>query len=786
MKLKIQKKHLIPIILGVTLSASVIGITTQAVLTKRTKALQIDYMHRYYDEEKINKNLIKNNQVLTKQIEELNKQKNEIENKLNTTNIELENSINILNETEKIKNEYILANNELSKEKLQATNTIQLLNSNLKDKEILLNKAISNIELSETQKQSLLNQISIFKDKTLKYINNLLVAINSSRSHFKHLTSINSERTNIYNEIISLHDQLYEFTNSYLEKINSVQINFENSKILNDLMSSFYYDLEANISIINKKKEILLTELMQIIQNQKDLIKGYKTSIEDLNKIIDTSDKEIAKLNNLNELQKNKIEELKISLNDNEISLSEKIKIIDNLRVAESLTLNETINNYKVIEEYITQYKINTPNSKIENMINQLIDEYSITLKQFIFNYETGNANLITFNNNKTIYVLEDFSVANNLITEINLKLSKIMIDILTQYYLLNNQNNEKFLIVSKENNKLSLENSRLESNIEDLTITNERNLNIITSLTNDKNILVSRVKEIEGELIISNTQNENLRAELENIKLKISQKDEEINNLRNIISENNEKINGLVNERNNLKEQLEQANLRLIEELKNKQYLESKIAILNSTITRLKDELASKDAELNELNKKYKNNLNLLLLAKVENTKLKIANEELNSKIDELNDKINEFNNKNNEFNDQLNILRKENEELIKRNEQLSSELAEAEIKIRELISNEAKFMATINAYKTDIDFLNNKVREIVTSIKELLAKIKSMTEFMTNFNINVYTHWEGYYERKRIDEVNVDSVNRIIENVKNTKSNLDKLIDSFLKNLD
>lgn len=786
MKLKIQKKHLIPIILGVTLSASVIGITTQAVLTKRTKALQIDYMHRYYDEEKINKNLIKNNQVLTKQIEELNKQKNEIENKLNTTNIELENSINILNETEKIKNEYILANNELSKEKLQATNTIQLLNSNLKDKEILLNKAISNIELSETQKQSLLNQISIFKDKTLKYINNLLVAINSSRSHFKHLASINSERTNIYNEIISLHDQLYEFTNSYLEKINSVQINFENSKILNDLMTSFYYDLEANVSIINKKKEILLTELMQIIQNQKDLIKGYKTSIEDLNKIIDTSDKEIAKLNNLNELQKNKIEELKISLNDNEISLSEKIKIIDNLRVAESLTLNETINNYKVIEEYITQYKINTPNSKIENMINQLIDEYSITLKQFIFNYETGNANLITFNNNKTIYVLEDFSVANNLITEINLKLSKIMIDILTQYYLLNNQNNEKFLIVSKENNKLSLENSRLESNIEDLTITNERNLNIITSLTNDKNILVSRVKEIEGELIIFNTQNENLRAELENIKLKISQKDEEINNLRNIISENNEKINGLVNERNNLKEQLEQANLRLIEELKNKQYLESKIAILNSTITRLKDELASKDAELNELNKKYKNNLNLLLLAKVENTKLKIANEELNSKIDELNDKINEFNNKNNEFNDQLNILRKENEELIKRNEQLSSELAEAEIKIRELISNEAKFMATINAYKTDIDFLNNKVREIVTSIKELLAKIKSMTEFMTNFNINVYTHWEGYYERKRIDEVNVDSVNRIIENVKNTKSNLDKLIDSFLKNLD
>lgn len=786
MKLKIQKKLLIPIILGFTLAAGTIGITTQAILTKRTKALQIDYMRRYYDEEKINENLVKNNEVLTKQINELNKQKTEIENKLTTTNAELENSISLLNETEKIKNEYILANNELSKEKLQATNTINLLNSNLSDKEILLNKAISNIELTEKQKQSLLNQISIFKDKTLKYINNLLIGINSSRSHFKHLVGINTERTDIYNEIIMLHDQLEEFTNSYLDKINLTTINFENSKIMNDLMSSFYLDLEANLSIINKKKEILLTELMQIIQNQKDLIKSYKTSIEDLNKIIESSEKEIAKLNSLNELQKNKIEELKKSLNNKELSLNEKIKIIDNLRVAESLTLNETINNYKVIEEYINQYKITTPSSEIENKINKLIDDYSITLKQFILNYESANANLITFENNKTVRVLEDFSITNNLMTEINLKLSKIMIDILTQYYMLNNQNNEKFLLVSKENNKLTLENTRLESNIEDLNITNERNLNIITSLTNDKNVLVSRVKDIEGELSISTNQNENLRAELENIKLKIAQKDAEISNLRNIINENNDRINQLINERNNLREQLEQANLRLIEELKSKQYLESKIAILNSTITRLKDELTIKDAEILELNKKYRNNLNLLLLANDENNKLKIVNEELNSKIDELNGKINEFNNKNNEFNDQLNILKKENEELIKRNEQLARELAEAEIKIRELIANEAKFMATINAYKTDIEFLNNKVRQIVTSIKDLLAQIKSMTEFMTSFDIEVRTHWEGYYERKRVDEVNINSIVRIIKNIKETKVDLDKLIDSFLINLD
>ena len=487
-------------------------------------------------------------------------------------------------------------------------------------------------------------------------ISNYSTNINKKKEiSLKSLGNINNKNESIINQ----NKPKEQSVNSKLLKqilINdNKNLNKENLRLIKleqelKLMKLKYIELNRekkeleNQNELNKEKDVKLNELNMENNNLKNKINDNQMKMNEKNKEINNLENKIKELQNksktfFEKYEKNDISKIK-ELQKKQEELESKLKVneIDNAHKESELQTNKKVINLLNIEINQLKEKINIKDNEINKLkkrikeLEELINKKEDNIKKF--QKEIGNNNI-----NET----ESDSI------------------IPTNEY--RNIRNSKIIIVAK--NKSDFKNEKQIVELEDNIKENNNQLlikeNEIKKLKND----IVKMNQIINSL---NSENDELKKELENKKFLLKQKEIEISNLNvknKELEKNNEKQNKLLNEYqikiNNCINEIENSN-------KNRDDLLKQINDLQKN-DKIKINLSNKEKEINErektIKKKEKDLNNRVLF--LENKELLLENE--NQKVEKINLSIQQYLAENNN-------LKNANDNLIKQNQQLQNEI--------------------------------------------------------------------------------------------------------------
>ena len=408
--------------------------------------------------------------------------------------------IELVKEQEKQIHSYEEQIKELKKEK-------ENLENNLKEKEVIIEKKQN---ITKEMANGLFNNILFNQLKTEDKKKD--ISIDSQKSQNNYIQKKQKEK--LYN----LEEELINFKNNMKNK-KEVQDKYEQLMIK-------YKNLKKNLQENNKKYN--LPSKIQLLNDFEDL----KQKNEFLLKENDLLKNEINKLNQNTLIDKEKIKQLEIEnkkINYEKNKLNEKtLKNINNKK--EEKNINKGISLDKIIEED-KENKINGIKIRMEDLlfenenlkskiksINQEKQKISMDLQKI----ELDNKKLLLTidkvkNESKRYY--DDNKFLNEKLIEIN-KLKK------KDFNKLKKEIDDKTNIIGK----MLQEKKEMIKNYEILQKELEQNKN-----NNENKKHIGNYNNIikEKEIIISNSENLDLKNEIQNLNLMLLQKDEEIKKLK-------------------------------------------------------------------------------------------------------------------------------------------------------------------------------------------------------------------------------------------------------------
>ena len=687
-------------------------------------------------------------------------------------------------------------------------------NNNIKDNPLNYSNESYNLKNSlnniQNKHNSLMNYCNLINDSKTKNNRNINVNNNikykniSSFSIKNSMKEMNIKRNNISNSIYD-YKHCWNKNNLDLKNYNSIKnIQFipnyfnSTSNLKKDINKKIDIN-NININNSNKENNICFTIAHKIID--------YFSLLNN----IDTNEENKYKLKSIkNYLINISLDIIKKGSNSRNDKLN--LNLTNSVKLKDNNHINELKNNYmnfsKIynknksdINENFFNEKRNINLSKNKNNMSRMNKESKENIfrnsEQIKIYNSVGNKHKNTVNPQNNIDI-----IGNNNEIEYNVK-KKInyqnnIIDIL------NHELKKKNECIKKMNSILLKKNRNSINNINNFKIINAFRMQIIPSIYDTKNnqqmeSIYFMIKEInlffKG---IKNTNNTNkkdnkqkniflneiniLKNNIEGLKLKSKEKDEEIiknNNIYNHkINELNKTINDLNNEKNNLNKELSNINNKyeklklenksLIEKIKNNN--EKNNDNNNSEILSLKKLNDNLNEEIEELKKKLNNDSN-----KIYKKKYELMLEDLNKKKDEinkLNERIDEINNTNK-------ILTNKLDEMSFINKNLEQEKNNLEVKIKKLEQDKDEIFKNIKN--------NEKIQDkkIIITNSDYQPE-EEFSEIIYNLNDDEQSNYEdknlietNKKLQEKINQLQLE-LNKQILNNKDNKINNNKIMSN------
>ena len=514
-----------------------------------------------------NLNEVKNNEnLLLKNINELKIQNSNLNNKIDSLSEEL--NVQIINYNERIDKKKLKIKNLNEKLNISQNNENKL-NEIIVDKDnilnenqnIILSKANEMNDLLENEK-NFKQEIDLLRETNKKLNEDFTISLHNKQKELEMLSIKN-------NEIINEKEQLMIKNGNLLLQINSLDSNLNTQKSQIKLLE------ETNETHANKLLEFesLIEKLQTENSENSQYIIKLQGLLEEKENQINNQQLEI---NKINENHNNKINELNNKLNDLNDTLTSKKKQIAELKL-------KVENNDKLVKE---NKKLLADKEKEILNIKEQEKEYFLKLSS-LQNHCDKMKNDFEFS--ESLHVNKINELQSN-ITNLEIKITEI-----------NTQNRNLKIQMNEEiDKKIQIENE-LKQEIELLTTKNNENSRLIQNSTNEYSIIhekLQKEKEVSKSLSNDNVSlSQLLNSEVNNSKKLLEELEEENQNLSKLLS-NEQKSN------DNLNEQIKKFNYQIqiqnneIESLKKSFYNEK--SIQNSTLQSLHG-LQSKYKSLSE-----------------------------------------------------------------------------------------------------------------------------------------------------------------------------------------
>lgn len=626
---------------------------TISYLKEENKNLSLNLQELFKDQRELIYNNEKSNSKFKQREDELNTLINKQKETINTLNIKLEDDDLLIRE---LRNKIELRSREYSS-----------INKKLEDITYDYNDLNSKYSMLKSDYDYISN---IEKDKLIKRNNELCKEINELNIKYNDFKTKASKEENYFKEMLEKKDIIIHDNNNKAESQGNIILNL-NKTI--KLINQENLELKENASNLNNNIIPKLKSNLKELENE--LNKKYQSIIEELNnKIKLTSENLTIEFNkelkiketeyncNLKKLDKkylendekllNSIENLEKDKNKLESLLNEKNTIIQNLN-----TKLENLNNeYKLSLETIESNK-KTFTDKIDS-INDEKNLFSTKCKALqseiksIFDLNSNQEKeLLNLKEN----VIKEKDKENNFLYSENLKLKKDLIFATTKIEKQDidiNQYKEKIdtLVIEYSNSEINKKICSLETSL------------------NTKNLLLEdhskQIIELKRNLNLNVSEYENVKTKYDNLSKsfdkKLTEKDDEINELTKMLEETNRLSNEYDAELTKVKEDYD--NLLLSNNNLKKLTDEQKITIHNTIL--------NKDNEILTLKNKLNDETNSLEDKIKEVHKFKQLIEELNLNLIEKDKECklirNEYNNFKELSNTQINTLSHKNQELL------------------------------------------------------------------------------------------------------------------------
>ena len=534
------------------------------------------------------------------------------------------------------------------------------------------------------------------------------------------------------------------------EIIKNLKIN--NNQLKHDLLDkdNIIQKKENELLILNRENQKYKTKyedsniLIERLKNNTDIqeninISNYKNNNNNKDSIFELR-KEIKKLYNENNLLKNKLNNLKLNMPENE-------EKIDNINLkGEFLEMNKKDKEINMIKNELDLYKKNLKfnKEKYEKEINILYKKVQdlskqLTLKtQEIISLQRENIKSKSMLNENYFSNYNDNSIRSksqtkdinsqtfdkNIDSNINVSMNKLKEENIKLKNIISNHQKEKN---SLRNSivKLNRENKLLSKEIE---MQNDQ-LNILTENTNYKesiSILQEELEQLRKMTEENNNKSLQYEQQINELQKLLNEKDELINKYKeNIQNIKNNKSNVYMNNNSNEINNLQDLNKNLMKEIElKKREIESlsksnkknqnnlmiqykkKINDLNSSLLKTNSKLEEKDLMIKKLKEKI--NMN-----DPNNIGGNNSEQNLNLKIIELENHINELENHNQALTKEL--MRYNNNNQNHENDKMNNDNSEDN-------NNDINFLnLKISSLEEENDYYKNKMEELRNQIKNL-----------------------------------------------------------------
>ena len=736
----------------------------------------------------------------------IEKIKNDYEKLLNEKNENISNFINDLaNENTNLKEEYF----KLNKEKNEMENKILIYE---KTYPIISENYFEN---NENEIKEKLKELENKYNEEKKNTENNFSEINN-----KYITN----KEEISNE------ELETILNDYQKQIlniKEIKFNKEKSNIILSIQNDFYKKEKENIKIILINEKFKLLNLIRDIENkyEKEILnlKNTKNNIFESNSYFINKNKISEEIKKMNDLTFEK-EQLLINnycLNNKNKELSNLIEEINLEKERVNNSNNEIVNNYKIIlkEKNILENKLNIRIKENQNLFNQIneLRKENIEIKNKL-NTNDFKTQINESNYKKEIEILKE---TNEIIkTELNniLNNKDNIINEITNKKNELEENNEKinneYNLIKTEFDIIKAENIKLKSDLysNNIKIKNIENMSLLLKEKNEKyekenKDYINNYSKIENELKEYKEKNKNL--EEENSKFK---NENEINskNLIELKSANE----GLSKQLKLVNESLNPIQLKQTSQNQEKQFEEilTKVNHENSSLKNQLEEFYSQLEEkqnlINQIYSKYNLYENKTINFEKKNIQnegiylLKIIDYDMQNLVSDANsgknlkDKLNEKENEINNLKNKISSLIKMKTSFLSNNytsniQNLSSisqiQLYEKVIKyihylniIHELqeiknsmkYENEIKNILNSNLNKEEIDKLNLNINNKLSDLNNNIDEIKKNIE-----NDSVY------FEQRLKNLINIEEIKKCINEIQKQYENIiSNLFESFL----
>ena len=429
-------------------------------------------------------------------------------------------------EIESLKSQNDIVKNNLEQKLLKNKDDLNLHDKKINNMEMDIkkyNQIFSTQSNQIDQIPTIINDISQLKDKY-----NLLEKNNENiLPEFNNIvdTMTSMKFNNCFSDIRNLKEKNEELENKIEELNNTIKLmKFENEK-----------KNEENAFQIKNNDDIkkLINQLKIELNNKNDKIQNLENAYENINKKIDSQDKDIAEaFSNIN-TEHSSI----ITIANNMKYCNQKVDFLEN-KINDSVYKKEFMDiKFNSIEE-----EINSQNEKIKQ--NKILLEDIISEKN-------NKLSLDLLKKNEEIKKIfeNDFDAIDGNITSLNNDISELKTKFKT-HPLLNMNNNEIITQKFKENqNKF---NEIFKNNIQELTnqvLKLMQNSKVIDLNTQNINLCKNNFQKIEEKFNGFNQISKNNQDNLENLKLII---ENQYNDYLKDKDENNQIINNKMNELNN------------------------------------------------------------------------------------------------------------------------------------------------------------------------------------------------------------------------------------------
>ena len=532
----------------------------------------------YQSLEQINSELINENELNKKEIENARKTNNLVE-KLQTKNNELNTEINVLKKENNSLKLKINTNNSTTNKKEKDLKNKEFLINNLKQKSdnwVLMVKERENVINEQSKKIKDLNEIISRQEEQLKLMMNFSKSINKeNKTNISEITKQAVKTIKLYYNSLSnsennMHDNGYriEFKNSNKNMTQEFENILKGDKIsfnLEDALNSMMY-IPKNLKSISKefimdmnfKTELIKSELFTCMMRENHFVSFLNGIFGQFNP------KDMDNFKSINKILiglKNNLEN--IMSENNKLKKTNKILVQNkkNYELFFKKFKTDTYNNIKKLKENYF-YLINNINSKIDTLEknNLMMKEKSKNdfdkYNKEIINLKTENIELK--NNLEEYKKLIDTQKENEKLYK---SLAENNISNNTNRYLnrLSSYNNNDLQIISEINFNIThsyhsyINRRRNKSNKRYLTLSNDNNNN---DDINSKNTL--RMNITENNISNKNNKYHKKKKEIKNLKEEIEHVKNEINNIMlnsvNVndmsltFSKNNKNINNKIN----------------------------------------------------------------------------------------------------------------------------------------------------------------------------------------------------------------------------------------------